>query len=317
MKKTREVKPITEDPIIVLNKEKKEQPFSEIIEAERKGLFTLYKKTSRYSTIIMFVVVAIFVAAFIMYSQPGWGQPVCWTLVGVTMAGLITYFVITKNLYPNASKNYFKVFWRETNEYLFNAPEFTDCKIDSKERYVLPDVICDRVYKDVIDSASRNIVRGLYNGKGFAFGELAYYIAGPKKNAKDVLFVGRHLDIENNLHFEGRYIVNIRGEKPMDLPNDIEDLKELCSQNKFVIYGPEGANYEKDLGKDLINNLKTIDCVDNLVNVNIVFWAGHTAAYLSFDDVIAAIPFEKEIDIGAYERLRKIILNLFEILENK
>jgi len=306
---------IEETQIMVLSKEKKEVPFNETIEKERKSLFSLYKKTSRTSTILMFVVVVVFIGAFIMYSQPVWGQPVCWTLIGLTLAALIAYFVFTKNLYPNASKKYFSVFWKETNEYIFNAPEFADCKIDQKERYVLPEVLCDRVYKNVIDSASRNIVHGLYKNKGFTFGELAYYIPGEKRNSRNVLFVGRHLDIQNDFHFEGRYIVNIKGEKDLDLPNDIEDLTQLISQNRFIVYGPENANAEKDLGKELLNNLKAIECSGSLVNVNIVFWAGHTAVYLSYDDAIAAIPFEKEIDVKAYEQLRKNTLTIFEILE--
>ena len=295
-KKKESIKP-EENPVIVLSKEEKEHPFGETIEQERKGIFTLYKKTSRYSTFIMLGVVAMFIVAFIVYAQPGWGQPVCWSLVGVTLVGLICYYIFTKNLYPNASKKYFGIFWKETNDFLFNAPEFSECTINTKERYVLPEVITDRVYKNVIDSASRNLVRGLYNGEGFTFGELAYYIPGQKKNQKAVLFVGRHLSIENNLHFEGRYIINIRGENPTDLPNDTEDLKELSSQNKFVIYGPEGANFEKDLGKAFINNLKTIDCSGHLLNVNVSVMPGRTTVYFSYDDVVAAIPFDKEIDL--------------------
>lgn len=303
--------------IIEITQGEKENPFTEVIEKERHGLFALYRKTSRFNTIIMIVVVATFIASFIMMSQPVWGMPVCWSLIGVTLIGLVIYYIFTRKLYPKASKNYFEVFWKATNEFIFSSKDFSECKIDTTERYVLPEVIADKVYKDVIDTASRNIVHGKYKNEDFTFGELAFYKPGMKKRSREVIFVGRHLAIKNNFKFEGRYIVNIRGEKPTDLPNDIEDLKELVSQNLFVIYGPEGGNPEKDLGKDLIENLKSIECKGCLLNVNIVFWAGRTAAYISYDDDIVAIPFEKEIQVSSYEYLKKNVHDLFEILNTK
>lgn len=310
--------PIQDDSMIIkLTHEENENPFGEVIEKERHGLFALYRRTNKFNTFIMIIVVAIFVAAFIMMGQPGWGPIVCWVLVGATLAGLVVYYIFTRKLYPNASKNYFKVFWTATNNYLFSSPDFQECKIDTNEKYVLSDVISDRVYKNVIDSASRNIVRGKYKQQEFAFGELAFYRPGAKRNSREVIFVGRHLSIDNKLHFEGRYVVNIRNETGADKPNDIDDLVPLISQNLFTVYGPEGANAEKDIGKDTLDALQAIECVGSLVNVNVVFWPGHTAAYLSYDDEIVAIPFEKEINVEAYKQLKQNIEYIFDVLGEK
>ena len=71
---------------------------------------------------------------------------------------------------------------------------------------------------------------------------------------------------------------------------------------------------ERDLGKDLIENLKSIECVGSLLNVNIVLWAGHTAVYLSYDDAIVAIPFDKAIQPESYHQLKKNITDVLEIL---
>ena len=128
------------------------------------------------------------------------------------------------------------------------------------------------------------------------------------------MFVGKYLSTGNKLHFEDRYIINIKGEKDTDLPTDKDDLVELINQNRFVVYGKEGANPEKDLGKDLLDNLKSIDCTGALLNVNVVLWAGHTACYLSYDDSIVAIPFDKEIDTKSYAQLKKNISEVLEIL---
>lgn len=304
--------------LIVLSKEEPEKPFDEEIEEGRKNIFKVYKSTSVRNNIIMVVVVAIFIGAFIAITRGTIGQIIGWVLVGVTVAGLFTYYLLTRNLYPNTSKKYFETFWRSTNNYLFNQPKFSDCQIDTTEKYQLADIVADKVYKDAIDIASRNIVRGKYDEKPFSFGELALYKAGAKKRSRDVIFVGRHLSLENDLNIEGRYVVNIRrADKAYDVANDIDDLTPIIENNLFTVYGPEGSDPEKDLGKDLINNLKSIECTGSLLGINIVFWHKRTACYLSYDDSIVAIPFEQPINPDAYVALKKIIGDIFAILEGK
>ena len=94
-------------------------------------------------------------------------------------------------------------------------------------------------------------------------------------------------------------------------------MRVLKEQNNFAIYGKEGANFTKDLGKEVINNLMSIDVKDSLLNVNIVVWAGHTAAYLSYDDSIVAIPLDKKLNSAAYQQLKKNIYDILDILLEK
>lgn len=304
--------------VLVLSKEESDKPFNEIVEEERQNLYKVYKSTSRRNNIIMVAVVAIFIGAFIAITRGTVGQIIGWVLVGTTLAGLVTYYILTRNLFPNTSKRYFQKFWKATNDYLFQQDGFDNCQINTTEKYQLADILAERVYKDVVDIASRNLVRGEYNNKPFTFGELALYRPGAKRNSKEVVFVGRHLDLENKYEFEGHYVVNIKkAENAVDLPNDIEDLVPLVENNLFTIYGPEGTNPEKVLGKELLDNLKAIECTGALLNVNVVFWAHRTACYLSFDDSIVAIPFEQPIHTDAYVSLKRTIQDVFEILESK
>ena len=301
--------------IIELSREEPERPFYEITEEERRKLFKVYKSTSIRNNIIMFVVLAAFVGAFIAITRGEIGQIIGWVLIGVTVAGLVTYYLITRNSYPKASKTYFYTFWKYSNEYLFNQEGFKDCKIDQTEKYEMAELLADRVYKDTTDIASRNIVRGLYNDKPFKFGEAALYRPGAKRNSKDVMFVGRHLSAENKLEFAGRYIVNIkRAEKPLDLPTDIDDLIVLLDEGTFIIYGEEGRDYKKDLGEELVKALKELPLEEGLININIAFWQGRTACYLSYEDSIVAMPFQNEINLKAYESEKKDIERLFNLL---
>ena len=319
-----EVHVLTEEEARELNKDMLvlekgvEAPFDEVIEAERQNIFKVYRSSTKRNNIIMAVVVAVFIGSFILIAQKQvWATVLGWVLVGSTLLGLVIYYLLTRNKYPNTSKKYFRTFWTASNNYLFDQEGFEKCEINLNEKYQLADVVADRVYKEVVDIASRNIVRGEYNGQTFAFGELAFYKLGQRKNAREVVFVGRHLALANSLHFEDHYIVNIKGEKNLDLPTDVDDLTKLIEEGDFIVYGPEGANPEKDLGKDTLKALKAWKVKEPLVNINVAFWAGRTAAYLSYDDNVVAIPFESPINKEAYVSLRENIKDIFAILAEK
>lgn len=300
--------------IYYLNKED-DTSFIETVEEERKGLYKLYKNISRRNNIIMVAVVAIFIASFILITQGTWGQITGWVLVGTSVVGMVIYHILTRNTYPRASKKYFNTFWTKSNEYIFQDNAFKNCYIDWTEKYQLADVASDRVYKEVIDTASRNIVHGEYKDRHFVYGELAFYKEGARKHSREVIFVGRHIALSNSLALsEGRYLINMRGEKGLDLPNDIEDLVELIHEDNFIVYGLEGSNPEKALGKSFLSKIRKIKVTGALVNVNIVLWSGRTAAYLSYDDQIAAIPFHSPIQGEAYKQLKNDVEDIFEIL---
>lgn len=301
--------------LVELVKEKEEGSFDENVEKERANIFAIYKKARVQNNIIMVITVVVMIASLIFMTQfPTWGPIVGGVLIGAAFIFLVVHYILTKNLFPNTTKKYIKYFIKTVDDYVFDIKGVSEQKLYAEKRYALSDTLGDKVYKDVIDCASRNIVSFKYQNKDVEVGELALYKQGAKKLQKAVLFVGKYMSLKNDMHFEDRYIVTIKGETETDLPNDIEDLVVLSEQNKFIIYGKEGAKFEKDLGKELIENLKSIECTGALVNVNIVFWAEHTAVYLSYDDSIVAIPFDKKINKDSYVQLKKNITELLEIL---
>ena len=302
------------DEVYNLVKGKEDDEFLATSEEERKMVLKMYNKTRTRNNIIMVAVVAAFIGAFILIALGTWGQIAGWVIVGTSITAMVIYYAISNKKYPQISKNYCYNFWRRSNDFLFNQEGFSDCYLDMTEKYDMSSVIADRVYENVIDIASRNIVHGKYNGQEFKFGELAFYRQGAKKRQKDVVFVGRHLEISNNLKIDGRILINLRGEKEFDLPTDISDLATLKDGQYMLIYGKEGLDYEKVLGKELLKELEEYAIKDPLLNINIVFWHKRTAVYLSYDDSIVAIPYSSELKKEAYVAFKQNIKDLFAIL---
>ncbi len=304
---------------VELNEPETLETFASKLEEARKDFFATYKNQRRWSNILMPVVSLLMVASLALFAavNQNWAKITGGVIIGATLVGMVVFYILTRNKLPNKSKEYIRNFAILSDNYVFSGQEVKNAKALLKKRYAISDFMPDRVYKDISDVASRNIVTFDYKDHHIECGEAALYKKGAKRNQKPIIFIGKYLNFTNDFHFEDRYIINIKGEKDIDVPTDIDDLVVLKEQNRFIVYGKEGANPEKDLGKDLLNNLKSIDCRNCLFNVNIVVWAGRTSVYLSYDDAIVAIPLDKELDSKAYQQLKKNIGEVLQIFFEK
>ena len=115
--------------------------------------------------------------------------------------------------------------------------------------------------------------------------------------------MGRYISIPNQLKFDDRIVIVIKNPKePLDLPNAISDLVALEEKDNWTVYGKEGVNYHNLIDNKIISQLKKLEIGNHLLNVNVAFWAGHTAAYISYDDTIMSVPFDKEIDHKGFDK---------------
>ena len=279
---------------------KDEKPFEEQIEERRVTLFNTYTKSKRMSNISMLVVVAVVIGSFalIMVNQ-NWSKITGYVLAGVALVGMIVFSLLTKNKFPSQTKDYIRFVTTKVNQFVYNNTEFDGVQVDLNEKYNLTEISVDRVYKSCVDIGSRNIVQGKYMGRAFSCGELALYSTKEegKRTTKQVAFIGKYVNLNNSLHFEDRYILNFKAsEKENDLPTDIDDLVELHQDGNLVIYGKEGNEYAKDIPTKYIAALKKIAVEGHLLNLNVVLWAGHTGVYLSYDDPVVALPFDKPFE---------------------
>ena len=298
--KVEDKKPLVSDIVAIEKLGSEARPLQEEVEEKRLDLFNAYNKSRKLSNIIMAVVVLVVIGAMVLIMlNKDWSKIVGYSLAGTALVGMIVFSLLTKNRFPQKSREYIRFVTTRIDQFVYNNTEFQDVKVDLNEKYNAAEFGLDKVYTGIVDIGSRNIVRGLYCDKGFSCGELALYNSKTegKRTVKAVAFIGKYIDIQNTLHFEGRYIVNFRNtEKPTDLPSDIEDLKELHNEDGYVVYGPEGADFAKDIPTKYVSVIKKLKLSEHLLNVNIVLWAGHTGIYLSYDDPVVALPFDKPFE---------------------
>lgn len=291
--------------------------YAEKIEEGRTSLYTTYEKSKLKSRIMMGIVVAAVVACFIMVSQNNMVlQIIGYCVGGAAFIFMLVHHLMTRNLLPNQTKDYIKLVTTSLNSRAFRSGDFKEVTVNQDERLELGDVASDDVYAGVNSIASRNVVHGKYQGHTVLISDLALYTNQGRNRQTN--FVGKYITLKNDLSFEGKIIlVNKKNEEPIDPSNNLDNLILLHEEDSFAIYGQEGLKYESILGKDFIKKIKSITLTETLLNVNIVIWAGHSAAYLSYNDAIIALPFDKPFDKNAFEEYisnQNTILDAFKSL---
>ena len=279
------------------------RPYQTKIEDARKALYDSYSKQRTFSNVMMFVVLGAIVGVmFMIMNNNQVLKIVGYCLAGALLVGMILYYVLTRKKFPNKTREYILFVGNLLRERQF-GDQYKDVKYDAEERFELTDFAGDGVYTNATNIQSRNIVRVDYKGHHVTYGEVSLVRPSTRKQQVPPLFVGKYVTLPNDMDFSGRFIFVLKNAKqPYDLPNNIEDLVVLEEKDDFVVYGPEGSDYHETFKGNFVANLKKIKVVDHLFNVNIVVWGGHSAAYLSYDDAIMAIPFDKPFDYQAFEQ---------------
>ena len=290
--------------------------YDEKIEDARKDLLKAYTLSRRISNILMFVVVGAIVGImFLIMSNSDVLKIIGYVLTGLVLGGMVVYYLLTRKRIPNKVSEYVPLVAKLQNEEIFTKDGFSEVKYETEEKLKMDDLVGDGVYAEATGINSRNIVRGVYKGHHFLYSEAALLRPSSKKQQVPPLFVGKYISAPNQMKFEGRFIFNFKNPKqPLDLPNSVSDLVVLEEKEDLTIYGPENANYHDAINNKVLSQFKKLVIENHLLDVNLVFWGGHTAIYLSYDDAILAVPFDKPFDKDGFEQSKKDLLICFEAI---
>ena len=274
------------------------------IEDARLDFHKAYKSSRMISNILMFAVVIVMVGImFLIMAKENYLKIIGYVLAGLAVVGMVIYYIFNRNRLPNKTKSYIKVLTNAVNREMFSDKDFADISIDAEERLKMDDLAGDGIYSGASEVRSRNVVHGTFKGHHFLYSEAALVRPYNRKQQTPPLFVGRYISVPNNMKFDGHFIFVYKNPKePLDLPNAVEDLKVLEEKEDFVVYGPEGANYHQVINNKILSQLNRIKIEGHLLNLNVVFWGGHTAVYISYDDAIMSVPVEKPLDKAGFDK---------------
>lgn len=288
--------------------------FDQIVEEERIKLYKSYMLSKRISNILMFtMVVAICGIMFLIISKILALRILGYSLAGAILVGMIVYYLLNRKKFPNKTRDYVALVSKTLNDEMFKNQEFKEINTNPDEKMALDDMLADGIYTGATTINSRNVIHGVYKNNHFLYAEAALVRPSTRKQQVPPLFVGRYISIPNDMKFDGRFVFVFKNPKePLDLPNAVSDLEVLEEKEDFVAYGPKDSNYHNVIKNDILSQLRRIEIGGHLLNLNVVFWSGHTAVYISYDDTIMSVPFDKPIDKAGFEKAFKDLQNCFD-----
>ena len=313
--------PVLEEPKIEESKESNaaieiekpsldEESYDIVVEKERNAIIAQSKRGNLLSTISIVIVLALSVAGVMTLTK----IPVlAYCLMGAAVLVLIVFSIITRRIARPDAKGYIVKASTAINKYTFADNRFSDVYYDPSDKLELGDVSSDGVYQGLVRTASRNVVEGKFEERSFKVCECALFLPneGRKQNPA---FIGKYLTTTNDLHFEGRIVIISKGEKDTDLPNDLEGLQQVVNEEKFFIYSSD-EKIIKELDKNFIKAIKSINVANHLMNLTVVIWAGRSIVYASYDDATITLPFYEKYQADTAVQYRNDLVALLDALK--
>ena len=116
---------------VELNEPETIDTFYEKLEGYRAEFYKTYNGQRRASNILMPVAGLLMAGSLVMFIgiQEQWGKIVGGVVIGVTLIGMIVYFILTRNKLPNKSKEYIRSFALLSDNYVFDHQEIKNAKV--------------------------------------------------------------------------------------------------------------------------------------------------------------------------------------------
>ena len=301
-------------------KQKNEKDYRDIVEELRVSIYNQTLKAQKRSRLGSWILTLGAIAGVILFFCKDTQPQIAGLFIGLAIAclsiGIITVIVISilnrRTNHIDTKKEYIYPATVAMNRFIFESEDFEQVTEDCEEKVDMEDVLADKVYANAVDSVSRNFVHGLYKGKIFYVGEIGLFNGPATSRRRQPIFIGKYLRIENKAHFTGNYIILSKGETEIDIPTLPEGYSVLLDEGKFLVYGKDGANYQKDVGKAFVEKIKDFKIEGVLLNIAVSVFADHISFYLSYDDPVTTLPFYEKLNESAIETYKE---NLYKALE--
>lgn len=300
----------------------------EAVEEKRKLFYTAIKKSRRFSTIIMLVIIVGLVGGFILNTYlPSDLKWVVYTVFGVLAALVIVSFVISsrikKGMYGDIDV-YVKDAFSIVDSYVFADPEFIDPEVSRTGHIDVAD-IGNAHYFDTIDSVnSRNIVSVKFMGKKMIISEVAAKVPAqpeptsateevkeaasepeskfaqkkPQQKQQAYGIFGKFICYPLALKENAGLIIVLKGVNNV-LPSYLDGYSEITISSlneNYLVYTDNAAICNKVFeDKEFTDILNSIQSDENLENFFFCINPKGLRACLNYNETVMEVPMEKGV----------------------
>lgn len=285
-----------------------------LIEEKRAPLYGQFLKSRKLGNALTFIILIVSIVGFVLIAQTGFLQVLGWILLLGSCVGMVVFYFLSKKKFENNTKEYISFINNALNKQTFSDARFADVET-TDGKLEIDDFLGNGVYNDVVRVVSRNISSGKFENVSFKFAEAALFKkAANKRQAATAAFVGKFFEAENSIKFGGNIVINISREEPVDAPNALDGRATLYSADGLSIYGDEGTDFRTIIGEEFLGKVKKIKAENHLLNCAISIWEGHTFVFMSYDDDVIALPFDKPLKAEAFNSFVDDFTKVLEVI---
>ena len=305
---------VEEAPIEVASDAKKS--FDVLIEEKRAPLYKTFLKSRKISNVLTFVILAVSIAGmYLITGQQTWMPIVGWCILGLGVVGMLAFYFLSKRRFDTKTKEYINFVNETITNETFANERFGDVQV-TEGKIEVDSVAGNGVYTNIVRVASRNIINGKYDDVSFKFAEAALFKREEgKKQPTVAAFVGKYFEAENDIKFGGNIVINIAREEPVDVPNALDNRTKLYTDDGLTIYGDEGCDFRSVIGEKFLGSIKRIKAEKHLLNLALSIWEGHTFVFMSYDDDVIALPFDKPCNPEAFKSFVDDLNRVFDVIK--
>ena len=293
-----------------------EKSFDVLIEEKRAPLYKSFLVNKKVSNILTFVVLAISIAGmYLITGKDIWMPIVGWCLLGAGVIAMLAFYFLSKKRFDKRTKEYIEFVNATLIKATFADSAFNDIQV-TDGKIEVDGVAGNGVYTNIVRVASRNIINGKYDDVSFKFAEAALFKKEPgKKQPTTAAFVGKYFEAENNIKFGGNIVINIAREEIVDAPNALAERATLYTDDGLTVYGDEDCDFRTVIGEKFLGSLRKIKAENHLLNLALSIWEGHTFVFMSYDDDVIALPFDKPCKPDAFYSFVDDLKKVFNVIK--
>lgn len=286
------------------------------IEDSRKQFHGVYKKQSGFRWVISLGALVLVILAWILIPSLAKDQsftlPLTIGVIAFVLAGVLTYSILTKRSLNKKMREYFKVFYEESNAFALNGKGISNVEYQNPDKISMDQFTDNIMYKNIVEVGSRGLTAFEYNKTPIMICDCAGQIKTEKRIAP--VFVGKYLFAASNYENENPIIIYIKGDERKLPPTNIDDMKVVSDDDRMTIYS-NNKKWSSTIDANVKKILGEVKLSKDLVDLAISLTPGRCFVCMGYDDPLMVLPLERPYNPKPITVFKKDLDTILKLIE--
>ena len=286
------------------------------VEDTRQVFWKSYRTHNTLKMIVMLACLSLIIVAFFVFptfikdSKLQAGLTI--GIAIISLGGTYGYSVYVKRKFDRKMKEYFDLYFRSCNEFVFGEKPFSDVELQVPGKITLDEFNECKLYKDVIEAGSRGLTTFKYNNLEMSIVDCAGNVKAEKRMKP--VFVGKMLRAKAKYEGEEPVFVYLKGNERALPPTNMEGINNALEDQHKVVYSNH-SDWKKVLNGNVMKAIEAVKTNNILVDVAFAIYSGKVYVMMGYDDPLMILPLQNEFDSKPTESYKNDMTYICKVIE--